>query len=163
MKHTFSNIFDNIILSFYNIDYQQTLKRSDNMNYKVYAIGNKIEKFYSDAIKEYQKRLSRFCNISFTNYKNPQQLPKQQLDKYYKIGISPSGKSLSSEELAEKIKELELSAKSDILIVIGNEEISLNESISISPMEMSLGLASTILFEQLYRAYKILNNEPYHK
>jgi len=90
-------------------------------------------------------------------------LPKQQIDKYYKIGILPSGKSLSSEELAEKIKELELSAKTDILIVIGNEEIPLNESISISPMEMSLGLASTILFEQLYRAYKILNNEPYHK
>ncbi|SHF21608.1 23S rRNA (pseudouridine1915-N3)-methyltransferase [Thermoanaerobacter uzonensis DSM 18761] len=133
------------------------------MNYKVCATGNKIEKFYSDAIKEYQKRLSRFCNITFLNYKNFQKLHFKEIDKYYKIVISPAGKSLSSEELSEKIKEFELTGITDILIIIGNEEIHCNEVISISSMKMSLGLTSTIFFEQLYRAYKILNNEPYHK
>ncbi|MGI1690835.1 23S rRNA (pseudouridine(1915)-N(3))-methyltransferase RlmH [Thermoanaerobacter uzonensis] len=133
------------------------------MNYKVYATGNKIEKFYSDAIKEYEKRLRRFCNITFSNYKNFQKLYFQEMDKYYKIVISPTGKSLSSEELAEKIKAFELTGITDILIIIGNEEIHCNEAISISSMKMSLGLTSTIFFEQLYRAYKILNNEPYHK
>ncbi|MBT1279323.1 23S rRNA (pseudouridine(1915)-N(3))-methyltransferase RlmH [Thermoanaerobacter sp. CM-CNRG TB177] len=133
------------------------------MNYKVYAIGNKVEKFYSDAIKEYQKRLSKFCNITFSSYKNSQKLPFQDTDKYYKIVISPAGKSLSSEELAEKIKEFELTGITDILMIIGNEKIHCNETISISSMKMSLGLTSTIFFEQLYRAYKILNNEPYHK
>ncbi|KHO61693.1 50S rRNA methyltransferase [Thermoanaerobacter sp. YS13] len=133
------------------------------MNYKVYATGNKIEKFYSDAIKEYEKRLRRFCNITFLNYKNFQKLYFQEMDKYYKIVISPTGKSLSSEELAEKIKAFELTGITDILIIIGNEEIHCNEAISISSMKMSLGLTSTIFFEQLYRAYKILNNEPYHK
>ncbi|MFV9568781.1 23S rRNA (pseudouridine(1915)-N(3))-methyltransferase RlmH [Thermoanaerobacter mathranii] len=133
------------------------------MNYKVYAIGNKVEKFYSDAIKEYQKRLSKFCNITFSSYKNSHKIPFQKMNKYYKIKISPKGKSLSSEELAEKIKEFELTGITDILIIIGNEKIHCSDTLSISSMKMSLGLTSTIFFEQLYRAYKILNNEPYHK
>ncbi|HHW56343.1 MAG TPA: 23S rRNA (pseudouridine(1915)-N(3))-methyltransferase RlmH [Clostridia bacterium] len=133
------------------------------MNYRVYAIGDKIHKFYFEAIKEYQKRLSKFCNISFLNHKNLQKLTSQEMDKYYKIVISSAGKPLSSEELAEKIKKFELTGITDILIIIGNEDFHWDEIISISPMKMSLGLTSTIFFEQLYRAYKILNNEPYHK
>ena len=133
------------------------------MNFKIYIIGEKIDKFYSEAIKEYQKRLGRYCKISVFSLKNEIELNKNISEKHYKIIVSTSGKALSSEDLAGKINNFGISGISDISLIIGADNVEHNEAISISPMEMDLGLKVTIIFEQIYRSYRIINKEPYHK
>ena len=133
------------------------------MNFKVYIVGDKIKKFYAEAIKEYEKRLSRYCKTKLIQVKDEDKLLKVLSDKFYKILISAKGQRISSEELANKINLFGISGKSDIAIIIGTENAPYDEKISISPMEMDLGLATTIVFEQIYRSYRIINNQPYHK
>ena len=133
------------------------------MNFRVYIIGDEIKKFYAEAIKEYEKRLSRYCKIRLIRVKDENKLLKTLPDKFYKILISSKGQRICSEELAEKINLFGISGKSDIAIIIGTENAAYDEKISVSPMEMDLGLTATIIFEQIYRSYKIIFNEPYHK
>lgn len=133
------------------------------MNIKIYTVGNKIEKYYLEAMKEYEKRLNRYCKIQIEHFKDWKLLLNKLPEKSYKISVSLTGTILSSEELAEKIHHYGLYGTSDISIIIGTENIPCNEEIAISPMEMSLGLKTTIILEQIYRAYRILNNQAYHK
>ncbi|NLM12271.1 MAG: 23S rRNA (pseudouridine(1915)-N(3))-methyltransferase RlmH [Epulopiscium sp.] len=133
------------------------------MNYKVYVVGPKFQKFYTDGIKEYHKRVSRYCKCSLVLLKNEEDLFKKISPKSYKIQISSHGVQLSSEELAHKMNHLGISGKSDITIIIGASKLPCDEYLSISPMDMDLGLMTTILFEQIYRSYRIINNQPYHK
>ena len=132
------------------------------MNFKIYYTGDKIEKFFIEAIKEYEKRLSRYCKIELLQFKNVNQLLKKLPEKTYKILISVNGTCISSEQLADKINTLGLSGISDASIIVG-ADIPHNETLAISSMDMDLGLQTTVLFEQIYRAYRILNNQPYHK
>jgi 23S rRNA (pseudouridine1915-N3)-methyltransferase len=133
------------------------------MNFKIYLVHNKIDKFYNEAIKEYEKRLGRYCKIELFQVKNEEHLLKKLSDKSYKIVISNKGQHISSESLADKINTLGISGNSDIAVIIGADNFPHDEILAISSMEMDLGLMTTIAFEQLYRAYRILNNEPYHK
>ncbi|MED2009832.1 23S rRNA (pseudouridine(1915)-N(3))-methyltransferase RlmH [Brevibacillus borstelensis] len=95
--------------------------------------------------------------------KNEESLSKKLSDKHYKVFISTKGKIISSEDLADKINHLGVTGQSDVSLIIGADSVPHDEVLSISPMEMDLGLITTIIFEQIYRAYRILNNEPYHK
>lgn len=133
------------------------------MNFKIYAVGDKLDKFYLEAIKEYTKRLSRYCKTSFIHLKSPEQLNKKLTDKSYIIFITPQGLHLSSEEFAQKINAWGVSGNSDVSIIIGCDNLDSDEQIAISSMNMDLGLTATVTFEQIYRAYRILNNQPYHK
>lgn len=133
------------------------------MNIKIYIVGDKIEKTFLEGIKEYEKRLSRYCKIKLQHFKNKEQLLKKTSDKTYKILISVMGTTVTSEELAEKINQLGITGKSDVTIIIGADNLPHDEVLAISPMEMDLGIKTLIMFEQIYRSYRILNNEPYHK
>ncbi len=84
------------------------------------------------------------------------------------ILISNEGANVSSEELAEKINSYGgVTGISNITIILGDSlemfKDNFDESIMISTMDMEIGLQATILFEQIYRAYRIINNQPYHK
>lgn len=133
------------------------------MNYKFFIIAKKIESFYQEAIEEYFKRLQRFCSVSLSICKNSKKLPVKDLEKSYKILITAQGKTISSEKFALKIKDLEMKSITDITFLIGEGIEIFDEILTISQMKMSKGLTATLLAEQLYRAYKILRNEPYHK
>ncbi|MDP4178367.1 MAG: 23S rRNA (pseudouridine(1915)-N(3))-methyltransferase RlmH [Bacillota bacterium] len=133
------------------------------MNFKIYIIGKKIDKFFSDAVKEYEKRLTRYCKTQLIYIKNNETLQKKLSDKSYKIIISNNAELISSEELSDKINKLGISGNSDISIILGNENLNCDEKLSISAMDMNLGLQSVITYEQIYRSYRIINNEPYHK
>ncbi|WP_071461035.1 23S rRNA (pseudouridine(1915)-N(3))-methyltransferase RlmH [Bacillus massilinigeriensis] len=133
------------------------------MNIKIYIVGDKIEKTFLEGIKEYEKRLSRYCKVKLQHFKNEEQLLKKFSDKTYKILISVMGTTVTSEELAEKINQLGITGKSDVTIIIGADNLPHDEVLAISPMEMDLGIKTLIMFEQIYRSYRILNNEPYHK
>ncbi|MGG1674019.1 23S rRNA (pseudouridine(1915)-N(3))-methyltransferase RlmH [Paenibacillus sp. NRS-1783] len=133
------------------------------MKFNVYIVVDKIEKFYFEAIKEYEKRLSRYCDMKLIHIKKGEQLERKVNPNSFVVAVSTSGKSISSEELAFKIDHWALTGKSDISVVIGSNDTLHNEKLTLSQMEMDLGLKTTILFEQVYRAYRIINNHPYHK
>ena len=138
------------------------------MNYKIYTIAeNKIDKFYIEAIKEYEKRLSKYCKIKLHQLKNREQLLSKLSKNSHVILISNEGANVSSEELAEKINSYGVTGISNITIILGDSlemfKDNFDESIMISTMDMEIGLQATILFEQIYRAYRIINNQPYHK
>ncbi|MFG6497271.1 23S rRNA (pseudouridine(1915)-N(3))-methyltransferase RlmH [Fictibacillus sp. UD] len=133
------------------------------MNIKVYVVGEKIDKTFLEGIKEYEKRLSRYCKIKLQSFKNEEQLLKKLADKSYKILISVNGKTVTSEELADKINHLGITGKSDVTFVIGTNNIPHDEVVALSTIEMDLGIKTLIMFEQIYRSYRILGNEPYHK
>ncbi|WP_059050390.1 23S rRNA (pseudouridine(1915)-N(3))-methyltransferase RlmH [Paenibacillus senegalimassiliensis] len=133
------------------------------MKISVYAVGDKMEKFYLEAIKEYEKRLSRYCSIKLIHLKKESDLQKKLSPSSFVIAITTLGKSISSEELAVKLDQNALSGISDISIVVGACPFEYNETLTLSQMEMNFGLQTTVLFEQIYRAYRIINNHPYHK
>lgn len=133
------------------------------MKIKVYAIGDRLEKFYLEAIKEYEKRLSRYCNIKLVHLKKEEHLQKKISPNSFVIIISTVGKTISSEELATTIDQWASSGLSDVSLVIGANQPIYNETMTLSQMEMDFGLTTSILFEQVYRAFRIINKHPYHK
>lgn len=132
------------------------------MNIKLYAIGALKDKNQIAAIKEYEKRLTRYCKFEMVVVKNTQELKKKLNHKSYVIKISPEGNLFSSEELADKIKDLGVRGISDLSFVY-LEDLDVKEHLAISKMDMSLGMAMTVLTEQIYRAYRIMHNQAYHK
>ena len=158
------------------------------MRIKIYAIG-KVKDFYKLGVDEYIKRLSPYCKIevielkdeSISDKPHPSEISKAVdnegrrvltllKDNEYLIGLDLNKKELSSEEFASYLnKELE-SHGSTISFVIGgsyglSDELKnrVNNSICLSKMTFPHQLARLILLEQIYRAFKILNNETYHK
>jgi 23S rRNA (pseudouridine1915-N3)-methyltransferase len=127
-------------------------------------IDDKLESFYLDAIKEYEKRLSKYCKLKIVSSKSAKKIENMVLSSSYSIAVSTSGKNISSEELASKIEQFGIDGQSNINLFIGNSEnLQYNEVISLSKMEMSLGLQSTVAIEQIYRAFRIIHNHSYHK
>lgn len=138
------------------------------MNFKIYLPQKKLKSYYKSAIAEYDKRLSRYCKIKLIQSKDNTQITKYLNEKSYLIQIDPKGKSYTSEEFANKIQNLANASISDIEIIIGEVEdypieILPKEVIALSPLSLNLELETTLLYEQIYRAYRILNNQPYHK
>jgi 23S rRNA (pseudouridine1915-N3)-methyltransferase len=133
------------------------------MDFKICLAGGKTDRFYIDAMEEYGKRLGRYCKIEFVHVKNPSQLSGKLSGKFYRIAVSTNGQPISSEGLAEKINSLALTGRPYVAFIIGAEDLPCDEKIAVSPMDMDPGLIAVIMFEQIYRAFRILNGEPYHK
>ena len=159
------------------------------MKISVIAVGKIKEKYLKDAITEYGKRLSRYCKlevIEVADEKTPEQaseaveesirakegerLLKHIRDDMYVITLEIGGKMLTSEEFAERIETLGVQGKSSIAFVIGGS-IGLGKEVlrqsdfalSFSKMTFPHQLMRVVLLEQVYRAYRIINGEPYHK
>lgn len=153
------------------------------------TVGKIKEKYLRDAISEYRKRLSRYCKLEIVEVadeKTPDQaseavdenirakegerILKYIKDDMYVITLEIGGKMLSSEEFARQIETLGVQGKSSIAFVIGGS-IGLGKEVlkrsdyalSFSKMTFPHQLMRVILLEQVYRAYRIINGEPYHK
>lgn len=159
------------------------------MNIRIIAVGKIKEKFMQEGIKEYSKRLSRYCNleiIEVDDEKAPDNLSEKEMEQIkqkegekilskipsnsYIITLEIKGKQLSSEELSEKIESLMIEGISDITFIIGgslglSKEISQksNFKLSFSKMTFPHQLMRVVLLEQIYRGFRIMRNEPYHK
>ena len=158
------------------------------LNINIICIGKIKEHYLKDAISEYSKRLSKFCNLNITELSD-EKLPNKINDSIvneiknkecnkiiqaikkdsYIICLDLKGKELSSEEFSAKLDNIALNFNSSITFVIGgtlglNQEIlSLaNEKICFSKMTFPHQLIRVFLLEQLFRAFKISNNETYH-
>lgn len=159
------------------------------MEIRILSVGKIKERYLNDAINEYAKRLSRYCKLTFiqvADEKTPdkasealnkqiketegQRLLKNIREQDYVIALAIEGKMPDSVELSEKIQKLGVSGKSSLVFVIGGslglsaDVLSrANEKISFSRMTFPHQLMQVILLEQIYRSYRIMNNEPYHK
>lgn len=159
------------------------------MKITVIAVGKIKEKYLKDALAEYSKRLSRYCKleiIEVADEKTPDQASKAAedlirakegerilkhiRDDMYVITLEIGGKMLTSEEFADKIETLGVQGKSSIVFVIGGS-IGLGKEVlkrsdfalSFSKMTFPHQLMRVVLLEQVYRGYRIMNGEPYHK
>lgn len=149
---------------------------------KIICVGKIKEKFFREAIEEYKKRLTKYTkiniieveDININNAELIKQKESEQILKYidkkdYIITLEIEEKQLSSEELSKKIEEIEI-INSNITFIIGGSYGLANEIKKISNFKLSFSkltfphqLFRVILLEQIYRAYKIKNNESYHK
>lgn len=159
------------------------------MKITILTVGKIKEKYLKDAIAEYAKRLSRYCKLEIVEVadektienasqvletqirdKEAERLMKYIREDAYVITLEIKGKQLTSEELSEKINQLGIQGKGHIIFVIGGS-IGLGDEIlkrsdyalSFSKMTFPHQLMRVILLEQIYRSYRIINGEPYHK
>ena len=159
------------------------------MKITVLCVGKVKEKFFTDAIKEYSKRLSRYCKLEIVEVadeKTPdgaselvvsqiKEKEAERMEKYlpesaYVIALAIEGKKLTSEKLAEKIDSLGISGTSHLVFLIGGS-LGMSDRLlkradyllSFSDMTFPHQLMRVILLEQVYRSYRIIHGEPYHK
>lgn len=156
------------------------------MNIKIVCVGNIKDDFFKEAVKEYEKRLSKFVNLKIIEVKE-ERLPKNysladinnvveqesnreiSLLEGYVILCGVGGKEFTSPQFADKLKKLEQSFSSITFVVGGSYGVS---DLLKSKADMILGfgeftyphqLFRVMLVEQIYRAYTIINNITYHK
>lgn len=159
------------------------------MRITIVCVGKIKEKYFTGAIEEYAKRLGRYCRLDITEVadeKTPdgasEALNRQIVEKEgrrilekipedaYVIALAIEGKQPDSVELSKKIENLGIRGISHIVFVIGGS-LGLDadvmkradEALSFSRMTFPHQLMRVILLEQVYRAYRIMNHEPYHK
>jgi 23S rRNA (pseudouridine1915-N3)-methyltransferase len=159
------------------------------MKTTIISVGKIKEKFFTEAMKEYAKRLSKYCKffeevipderaddnysaaeIEQVKLKEGQKILNRIPKNSYIIVLDIKGKQLSSEEFSKKLSKLALEGKSDITFIIGgsnglSEEVisSADFKLSFSKMTFPHQLFKVILLEQIYRAFKINAGEIYHK
>ena len=156
------------------------------MNIKVLAVGKLKEQYLKDALKEYEKRLTSYCNFSMVEVQAEQIFDETLSEKYkeleaerilqhikqdsYIITLEIKGKELSSENFALKLNEITNIGVSELCFIIGGanglhskiSDIS-HFKLSFSPMTFTHQMIRLLLTEQIYRAFKINSNEPYHR
>ena len=159
------------------------------MEIRILTVGKIKEKYLNAGIAEYSKRLSRYCRLSFIQVpdeKTPdkasdslnnqikdtegERLLKHIREQDYVIALAIDGKMLDSVELSSKIEQLGVQGTSSITFVIGGS-LGLSDRVlkradyklSFSRMTFPHQLMQMILLEQIYRSYRIMNHEPYHK
>lgn len=149
---------------------------------KIITVGSIKEKYLKDAIDEYLKRLSKYTNTELIEVKDEglveekkaltleaEKIKKHLSSKDYIITLEIEGKQMTSLEFAEKLRTLQIETSNIVLIIGGSYGLSdeikhlSRLSLSFSKMTFPHQLFRVLLLEQLYRAYKILNNESYHK
>ena len=147
------------------------------MNITVLCAGKLKEKYLKDAAAEYEKRLSRYCKLKIAEVDDgpdkaaeAERMLKRLSPTSYIIALEIEGKQLDSEEFAGRIESLGVGGVSDITFIIGGPEglderiIRLaKEHLSFSKMTFTHQMMRVILLEQIYRSYRIINKEPYHK
>ena len=159
------------------------------MRITIACVGKIKEKFYRDAISEYEKRLGKYCKLEFLEVadektpdnasrtmeeqikeKEARRLLEKIREDAFVCTLEITGKRLTSENFAAWMEQLTINGTSHIVFVIGGS-LGLHESIrkrsnfalSFSDMTFPHQLMRVILTEQIYRAFRIIHKEPYHK
>jgi 23S rRNA (pseudouridine1915-N3)-methyltransferase len=156
------------------------------MNINLIVVGKIKEKYLKDATEDFLNRITPYSAIKITEIpseilKNTDSEAKAKIIETQKINnllntnsfvivLDVKGKGFSSEEFAEKIQKINHEGYNQLIFIIGGA-VGLDKSIidkahlclSISKMTFTHQMIRLILLEQIYRAFKIINNEPYHK
>lgn len=157
------------------------------MKINIIVVGKIKEKYLKEAIEEYKKRLSKFCDLniievseSVAKVENDSNIKKSiddeaknilaKIKEEYVIALDIDGKEYSTDELSDKIRDLTIRGNSTISFIIGGSYgLSLEIKkmadlrLSFSKLTFPHQLFRVIVLEQIYRVFKIINKEPYHK
>lgn len=159
------------------------------MKIRLICTGKLKERFYADAAAEFKKRLSRFCELEIIELPDEKvadspspaeiervkniecrRMAEKLTQGEYVVALDPRGREMPSEQLAETLSSIMLGGSSRIAFLIGGSHGLTDEIrsradlvLSFSKMTFSHQIFRIMLLEQIYRAFKILNNEPYHK
>lgn len=159
------------------------------MKITLLTVGKIKEKFYIQAIEEFQKRLSRYCKLEILEVpdektpdnagealegqikiKEGERLLKLIKDSSYVITLDLKGTMMSSEQMAQNLEKLGIGGTSHIVFIIGgslglSKEVleASHERLCFSKMTFPHQLMRVILLEQIYRCFRIIQHEPYHK
>lgn len=159
------------------------------MKITVIAVGKVKEKFYREAIAEYEKRLSRYCRLEIVQVDDEKTPDKagmameqlilrkeaERIVRYIRedalvVTLEIQGKEYDSEGFAAVLERAATQGSSHIQFIIGgslglHEEVCkrADHAVSFSKMTFPHQLMRVILLEQIYRGYRIINREPYHK
>ena len=149
---------------------------------KLITVGTIKEKYLKDAIEEYTKRIKKYTNIELIEVKDEglveeskaisleaEKIKKHLSPRDYIITMEIEGKQLTSEEFSEKLNQIQIENSNMVFIIGGSYGLS-DEIKQLSKLHLSFSkmtfphqLFRVLLLEQIYRCYKILNNESYHK
>jgi 23S rRNA (pseudouridine1915-N3)-methyltransferase len=159
------------------------------MNITVICVGKIKEKFYREAVCEYSKRLSKFCKLNIIEVddeeagqnlspvqesnikdKEGERILKKIPSNSYVFTLAIEGKKYDSVSFSKNLNDLCIKGQSSICFIIGGslglsdkiKDLS-NAKLSFSDMTFPHQLMRVVLLEQIYRSFKIINNEPYHK
>lgn len=165
------------------------IRKDSVMKISVLCVGKIKEKYFTAGIAEYEKRLSRYCKLEIievadekTLYqaseneekmikaKEGERLSKYIKDDSYVIALAIEGKQLDSVEFSKKIEQLGINGVSHIVFLIGGS-LGLDQDLlkradmklSFSKMTFPHQMMRMVLLEQVYRGYRIMKGEPYHK
>lgn len=152
------------------------------MKVNIVCVGKIKEKFFTDATKEYEKRLSRFCTFNIievpeaTKFTNLEQKSEAEGELLLSkaagviVALDGKGKMLSSEEIAAFVEEKKVSGQSVISFIIGGSNGLSKKVLDKANLVLSFGkitfphqLFRVVLAEQIYRAFTIIDGLPYHK
>ncbi|USS84655.1 23S rRNA (pseudouridine(1915)-N(3))-methyltransferase RlmH [Fructilactobacillus myrtifloralis] len=159
------------------------------MNIKLVVVGKLKEKYFAAAIAEYQKRLSRFCKVKMIEVRDekaPESLSSAEMEQVqakegdrilakvsereYVFALAINGTERTSEAFAQQIKDLTTYGHSDLTFIIGGS-LGLapavlkraDDQLSFGKFTLPHQLMRVVLCEQIYRAFMINSNSPYHK
>lgn len=159
------------------------------MNIEIICIGKLKEKYWREAVDEYARRLSRYCHVHITELKesrlpaNASAADEENVkkteglsilaalrEKMYVVALDVRGKEMSSEKLASRMEQHQDNGTGTIAFLIGGS-LGLSEEVlrradvrlSFSPMTFPHQMMRVILLEQIYRSFKIMRHETYHK
>ena len=159
------------------------------MKISIVCVGKIKESYFRDAIAEYSKRLTRYCKLEILEVadektpdgasegleddvkaKEAERILKKLPEDAYKIILDIGGRKTDSVAFGHRIEKLGVEGKSHIAFVIGGSlglhgsvKQRADESLSFSDMTFPHQLMRVILLEQIYRGFRIVNGEPYHK
>lgn len=158
------------------------------MNITIIAVGNIREKYLTEGINEYIKRIKKYSNMKIIEIQESKisDLSDKSIrktleeegskiiskigDKDYIVTLEIEGKQLSSENFTYKIEDLKIQGNNDFVFIIGSSHGLSNEVKNLSNFKLSFSkmtfphqLMRLVLLEQIYRSFRIINNEPYHK
>ena len=145
------------------------------MGITVIAVGKLKERFWKDAVAEYQKRLGGYTKLRIVEV--PDKGIEQEADDIIRFAkashlilLAIEGEQRTSEELSARLEELMNLGISDIAFCIGGSDgvtdavrERADETLSFGKITLPHNLARVVLLEQVYRAFKIMRGEPYHK
>lgn len=147
------------------------------MKIQILCVGKLKEKYWEDAVKEYQKRLTNYCSLEIEEIKEGRDEAEEGKNILAKIkpgsfviALDIKGNDYSSEELASYIEDLGIYGKSQLTMIIGgstglSKEVlgAADHRLSFSKLTYPHQMMRVILLEQLYRSFKIIRGQVYHK
>ena len=140
------------------------------INIKLVVVGKLKEKFHKDEINEYLKRLSRYSKISIIEVEEEKIKDNASIkENEFVFLLDLHGKEITSEDFAKKLDDLSLNYSTITFVIGGSLGVSdelrkrSNFKLKLSPMTFTHQMTRIIILEQIYRSFKINNNETYHK